>query len=185
MHSVSLFTLVSTIIWKEPFFFTHGFLLNFFFSLYECYRNIFFPWNNLVRRTFDLLLGLAAGEQTGIRQWFGGHTLVTLIENSWHIKKKGQEGLELGDIGSVMRHGVGGSRVGTITWKQAVPLKLLKDLERIAVPNLLSCLLFMSWDQSVCIFSWGHAQFFPQPIDSSGNYTHTARLFKTLNLIYC
>lgn len=70
--------------------------------------------------------------------------MVTLIENSWHIKKKGQEGLELGDIGSVMRHGVGGSRVGTITWKQAVPLKLLKDLERIAVPNLLSCLLFMS-----------------------------------------
>lgn len=69
--------------------------------------------------------------------------MVTLIENSWHIKKKGKEGLELGDIGSVMRHGVEGSRVGTVTWKQAVPLKLLKDLERTAVPNLLSCLQFI------------------------------------------
>lgn len=38
--------------------------------------------------------------------------MVTLIENSWHIKKKGQEGLELGDIGSVMRHGVGGEQGG-------------------------------------------------------------------------
>lgn len=111
MQSVSVFTVVSTKIWAGPVLHTAvQFFLNLIFSLHDCHHNIFFPWNNLVRRTFYLLLGLSPGKQTGIRQWLGEHTLVPLIETSWHIKKEGKEGLKLGDMGPVMRHGVGSGR---------------------------------------------------------------------------